>query len=68
MRKLIGVALLLFDDLALHPLDMLEIAGFYGLCVERHHRKSMVLASAATQGNGWLRWLIHSSPSPLSTD
>jgi DNA replication protein DnaC len=45
MRKLIGVDLLLIDDFALQPLDMLETADFYELCVERHHAKATVLTS-----------------------
>ena len=45
MRKLIGVDLLLIDDFALQPLDMLETADIYELCVERHHSKSTVLTS-----------------------
>lgn len=45
MRKLIGVDLLLIDDFALQPLDMLETADFYELCVERHRNKATVLTS-----------------------
>jgi DNA replication protein DnaC len=45
MRKLIGVDLLLIDDFALQPLDMLETADIYEICVERHHSKSTVLTS-----------------------
>jgi integrase len=45
MRKLIGVDLLLIDDFSLQPLDMLETADIYELCVERHHSKSTVLTS-----------------------
>ncbi len=45
MRKLIGVDLLVIDDFALQPLDMLETADVYELCVERHHSKATVLTS-----------------------
>ena len=45
MRKLIGVDLLVIDDFALQPLDMLETADIYELCVERHHAKATVLTS-----------------------
>ena len=45
MRKLIGVDLLVIDDFALQPLDMLETADVYELCVERHHAKATVLTS-----------------------
>ena len=45
MRKLIGVDLLVIDDFALQPLDMLETADIYELCVERHHSKATVLTS-----------------------
>ena len=45
MRKLIGVDLLVIDDFALQPLDMLETADLYELCVERHHAKATVLTS-----------------------
>jgi DNA replication protein DnaC len=44
-RKLIGVDLLLINDFARQPLDMLETADFYELCVERHHSKSTVQTS-----------------------
>ena len=42
MRKLIGVDLLVIDDFALQPLDMLETADVYEICVERHHAKATV--------------------------
>ena len=45
MRKLIGVDLLVIDDFALQPLDMLETADVYEICVERHHAKATVLTS-----------------------
>ena len=45
MRKLIGVDLLVIDHFALQPLDMLETADVYELCVERHHAKATVLTS-----------------------
>ena len=45
MRKLIGVDLLVLDDFALQPLDMLETADIYEVCVERHHAKATVLTS-----------------------
>jgi DNA replication protein DnaC len=45
MRKLIGVDLLVIDDFALQPLDMLETADVYEICVERHHSKATVLTS-----------------------
>lgn len=45
MRKLIGVDLLLIDDFALQPLDAMETADIYELCVERHHQAATVLTS-----------------------
>jgi DNA replication protein DnaC len=45
MRKLIGVDMLVIDDFALQPLDMLDTADIYELCVERHHAKATVLTS-----------------------
>ncbi len=44
-NKYRGVDLLLIDDFALQPLDMLETADIYEICVERHHSKSTVLTS-----------------------
>jgi DNA replication protein DnaC len=67
MRKLIGVDLLLIDDFALQPLDMLETADIYEICVERHHSKSTVLTSNRDPLNGWPPWPTRSSPSPPST-
>lgn len=45
MRKLIGVDLLILDDFALAPLDAVETADVYELCVERHRRAATVLTS-----------------------
>jgi DNA replication protein DnaC len=45
MRKLIGVDLLIVDDFALQPLDMLETTDMYELCIERHRSKATVLTS-----------------------
>lgn len=45
MRKLIGVELLILDDLCLQPLDQIETADLYELVIERHHRASTVVTS-----------------------
>jgi len=45
MRKLIGIDLLIVDDFALQPLDAMETADIYELCVERHHAAATVLTS-----------------------
>ena len=67
MRKLIGVDLLVIDDFALEPLDMLETADDYELCVERHHTKATVLTSNRDRANGWPPWPTRCSPNPPST-
>lgn len=45
MRRLVGVDLLIIDDFALQPLDAVETADFYEICVERHQSGSTVLTS-----------------------
>ncbi|MGH3666303.1 MAG: ATP-binding protein, partial [Egibacteraceae bacterium] len=45
MRRLIGVDLLIIDDFALQPLDAVETADFYEICVERHLAGSTLLTS-----------------------
>lgn len=45
MRKLIGVDLLIVDDLCLQPLDATETADLYELVIERHHRAATVVTS-----------------------
>jgi DNA replication protein DnaC len=45
MRKLIGVELLIVDDLCLQALDPTETADLYELVIERHHRASTVVTS-----------------------
>lgn len=45
MRKLIGVDLLIIDDLCLQALDGTETADLYELVIERHHRASTVVTS-----------------------
>ena len=67
MRKLIGVDLLVIDDFALQPLDMLETADVYELCVERHHAKATVLTSNRDPSEWLAAWPTPCSPSPPST-
>jgi DNA replication protein DnaC len=45
MRKLIGVDLLILDDLCLQSLDATETADFYEVVIERHRRVPTVLTS-----------------------
>ena len=45
LRKLIGVELLILDDLCLQALDATETADLYELIVERHHRAATVVTS-----------------------
>jgi DNA replication protein DnaC len=45
MRKLIGVDLLILDDLCLQPLDANETNDLYELVIERHHRAATVITS-----------------------
>ena len=45
MRKLIGVDLLIVDDLCLQALGAVETADFYELVIERHHRAATVVTS-----------------------
>jgi DNA replication protein DnaC len=45
MRRLIAVDLLILDDFALQPLDAVETADFYEICVERHLTGSTLLTS-----------------------
>jgi len=53
MRKLIGVELLILDDLCLQPLDQTETADFYELVIERHHRAATIVTSNR-EPNEWL--------------
>jgi DNA replication protein DnaC len=53
MRRLAGAELLILDDFALQPLDAIETADFYQLCVERHQRASTVVTSNRT-AEEWL--------------
>jgi DNA replication protein DnaC len=45
MRKLIGVDMLILDDLCLQKLDVTETAELYELVIERHRRASTVMTS-----------------------
>ena len=45
IRKLIGVELLILDDLCLQPLDAIETVDLFELVIERHHRASTVVTS-----------------------
>jgi DNA replication protein DnaC len=45
MRKLIGVEMLILDDLCTQALDAVETAELYELVIERHHRASTVATS-----------------------
>ena len=45
LRKLIGVDLLVIDDFALHPIDMIETTDIYELVIERHRRAATVITS-----------------------
>jgi DNA replication protein DnaC len=45
MRKLIGVDLLVLDDLCLQPLDATETTDLYELVIERHHRAATIVTS-----------------------
>lgn len=45
MRKLLRVDLLILDDFALQPLDVLDTADVYDLIVERHRAASTVITS-----------------------
>ena len=45
MRKLIGVDLLIVDDVTLQPLDAVATSDFYDLVVERHRRAATVFTS-----------------------
>jgi DNA replication protein DnaC len=48
IRRLVGVDLLIIDDLALQPLDAAETTDFYEICAERHQRASTVATSNRT--------------------
>jgi DNA replication protein DnaC len=45
IRRLIGVELLLLDDLCLQPLDAIETVDLFELVIERHHRASTIITS-----------------------
>jgi DNA replication protein DnaC len=45
MRKLIGVEVLILDDLCLQSLDATETADLYSLIIERHHHASTIVTS-----------------------
>lgn len=53
MRKLIGVDLLIVDDVTLQPLDAIATSDFYDLVVERHRRA----ATAFTSNRDTSEWL-----------
>jgi DNA replication protein DnaC len=53
MRKLIGVDLLIVDDVTLQPLDAVATSDFYDLVVERHRRA----ATAFTSNRDTSEWL-----------
>lgn len=53
MRKLIGVDLLIIDDVTLQPLDAVATSDFYDLVVERHRRT----ATAFTSNRDTSEWL-----------
>lgn len=53
MRKLIGVDLLIVDDVSLQPLDAVATSDFYDLVVERHRRA----ATAFTSNRDTSEWL-----------
>ena len=67
MRKVIGLDLLVINDFALLPLDILETADFEELCVERHHSKATVLTSNRDPSEWLAAMADRCSPSPLST-
>ena len=45
MRKLIGVDMLVLDDLCLQKLDATDTSDLYEVVIERHHRASTVVTS-----------------------
>ena len=45
IRRLIGVELLIVDDLCLQAMDATETADFYEIIVERHHRAATLITS-----------------------
>ena len=53
MPKLIGVDLLIIDDVTLQPLDAVATSDFYDLVVERHRRA----ATAFTSNRDTSEWL-----------
>ena len=53
MRRLAGIELLILDDFALQPLDPMETADFYQLCVERHRKAATIVTSNRT-AEEWL--------------
>jgi DNA replication protein DnaC len=53
LRKLIGVDMLILDDLCLQKLDVIETAELYELIIERHRRASTVITSNRDP-NEWL--------------
>ncbi len=53
LRKLIGVELLVIDDLCLQAMDATETADFYEIVVERHHRAATLVTSNRTPDE-WL--------------
>ena len=57
----------MIDNFSLQPLDMLDTADVYELCVERHHAKATVLSSNRNPSECRRQWLTHCSPSPPST-
>jgi hypothetical protein len=61
------VDLLILDDFALHPLDVLDTADVYDLIVERHRALSTVMTSTVSPPNGWARCPTLCSPSPPLT-
>ena len=48
MRRLATTELLIIDDLALQPLDLVSTTDFYELCVERHQRAATIVTSNRT--------------------
>jgi DNA replication protein DnaC len=53
LRKLIGVELLIVDDLCLQAMDATDTADFYEIVVERHHRAATLVTSNRTPDE-WL--------------
>ena len=67
MRKLIGVDLLIVDDLCLQALDTIETADLYELVIERHHRAATVVTSNRDPSE-WLAMMADPLLAPSAVD